>query len=233
MEILVNKKTALVFGASGLVGSQLTQQLLDHPAYTTVRIFVRHQLDITHPKLDQQLIDFNNPVSFEDHIKGNDLFLCLGTTMAKAGSREAFYKVDFTYAYQAAQAAVNNGVNQLLLVSAVGADSNSLFYYSRVKGELEEAVKKLPFWAIHILQPSVLLGDRKENRIGERIGARLSLGAHRLSGGRLGKYEPVEAAVVAGAMIQSAQQLQSGQFTIPSHELKFLADASGLPEKIR
>ncbi|MBR9922859.1 MAG: NAD(P)H-binding protein [Bacteroidetes bacterium] len=228
MEIQVNQKTALVFGASGLVGSALTRQLLDHPAYSQVYTFGRSPLKMEHPKLHQYQVDLKDEHTFEKQLKGQDLFLCLGTTMAKAGSKEAFYQVDYTYNYSIAKLASENGVNQLILISAVGANPDSLFFYNRVKGELEEALKKLDFWAMHILRPSVLLGDRKETRFGEALGARLLLGAHRLSGGRLGRYEPVEDDTVAAAMIRCAQQLKQGIFIHSSDKLKDLAGRSDL-----
>ena len=223
MEITRNNKTALLFGATGLVGRHLLEFLLLHGAYEKVLTFGRRPIDITHPKLVHNVVDFDNPSYFQELVKGDDLFLCLGTTRAKAGSKEAFYKVDFTYNYLAAKAAVDNGVNQLLLVSSVGADPDSLFYYSQVEGELEEAVKALPFWAIHIFQPSVLLGERNENRWGEEIAGKLGKVIDGLTGGLLKKYRPIEADVVAKAMVSAAQKLEPGLHVYPSHWLQDLA----------
>ncbi|MCB0546034.1 MAG: NAD(P)H-binding protein [Phaeodactylibacter sp.] len=224
MEISQHHKTALLFGASGLVGNQCLHQLLEHPAYHKVISFGRRKLDVEHPQLEQHVIDFSRLEEYAPLLKGHDLYSCLGTTMARAGSREAFFKVDYTYAFESARLAAANGVNQLLLVSAVGADPDALFFYSRVKGELESAVKKLPFWAIHLFQPSVLLGDRRESRLAEQLGGRLALGLDRLTGGELlGKYRPVEAAQVARAMIHVAQRLEGGLFVYPSDEILALA----------
>lgn len=223
MEILKGNKTALVFGATGLIGHHLVNFLLLHPSYTKVKVFVRHEMDVEHQKLEQHLIDFDSPGSFEKLVKGNDLFCCLGTTMAKAGSKEAFYKVDFTYTYEAARMAANNGVNQLMLVSSVGADRDALFYYSRVKGEIEDAVQKLNFWSIHIFRPSVLLGERNENRWGEEIAGKLGKIIDRFTGGMLSKYRPIEADVVAKAMVNAAQGLNPGIHFYPSHWLQDLA----------
>lgn len=223
MEITKGKKTALIFGASGLVGGYCLDFLLAHAAYHQVVAFVRTPLEKEHERLIQIEVDFDRPETFAKKIKGDDIFLCLGTTRAKAGSREAFYKVDFTYNYQAAKAAANNGVNQLFLVSAVGADRDSIFYYSEVKGELEEAIKDLPFWAVHIFQPSVLLGERNENRWGEEIAGRIGSVIDRITGGLLTKYRPVEADVVARAMVNAAQQLSKGVHIYPSHYLQELA----------
>ncbi|MCB0588438.1 MAG: oxidoreductase, partial [Phaeodactylibacter sp.] len=139
MEISQHHKTALLFGASGLVGNQCLLQLLGHPAYRKVISFGRRKLELEHPRLEQHVINFDNLEKYGSLFKGHDLFSCLGTTMSKAGSREAFFRVDFTYAYESARLAVANGASQLLLVSSVGADPESLFFYTRVKGELESA----------------------------------------------------------------------------------------------
>lgn len=197
--------------------------LLHHPAYQKVVAFSRKPLKMQHPKLVQHLIDFDRPEDYRHLVKGDDLFLCLGTTMAKAGSKEAFYKVDFTYAEQAAKMAADNGVHQLLLVSSVGASSESLFFYSKVKGQLEEAVQQLKFWGIHIFRPSVLLGERNENRFGEEIAGKIAKVIDRLTGGLLTKYRPIEADVVAKAMVGAAQGLTPGVQFYPSHWLQALA----------
>lgn len=231
MEITKGKKTALIFGASGLVGGYCLDFLLAHAAYQKVVAFVRDPLEKEHPHLQQVVIDFDQIDQFAEQIRGEDLFLCLGTTMAKAGSREAFYKVDFKYSYKVARIAAEQGVNQLFLVSAVGADQDSLFFYSRVKGELEEAVKELPFWAVHIFQPSVLLGERNENRWGEEIAGKLGKVIDNITGGMLSKYRPVEADVVAQAMVNAAQQISRGVHIYPSNYLQNLANQHSLIPK--
>lgn len=224
MEITKNNKTAIIFGASGLVGGHCLALLLEHPAYKKVISFGRRKLATNHHRLEQHTIDFEKLDSFESLIKGHDLFSCLGTTMANAGSKEAFYKVDFTYVYESARIAVKNGVNQVLLVSSVGADSESLIYYSKVKGEIEAALKKLPFWAVRVFQPSILLGDRDEDRIGEKIGVVLGKSIDWITGGNLlGKYKPIEAEDVAKAMLRAAQKLEGGIWTYPSDHIYAMA----------
>lgn len=232
VEITKNNKTAILFGATGLVGGHCLRQLLVHPAYKKVIAIGRRKLKLSHEKLQQHVIDFDKLEDYSHLIKGHDLFSCLGTTMSKAGDKEAFYKVDFTYAYESARMALKNGANQVLLVSSVGADSDSMFYYPRVKGELEEAMKQLDFWAVRIFQPSVLLGDRQENRLAESIGIRLGKGVDWLTGGQLlGKYKPVEAEDVAKAMLRAAQKLEGGIWIYPSDHIHFMArkeDEEGL-----
>ncbi len=226
MEIQITKdnKTALLFGGSGLVGRHCLDFLLMSNVYSKVVVFGRRLLDVEHEKLVQHQIDFDRLPEFAELIHGDDLFCCLGTTMAKAGSREAFRRVDFTYSHQIAEIGVKNGVNQFLLVSAVNADKESLFFYNRIKGELEEEVKRMPYWAIHILQPSVLLGERNENRWGEELAGKIGRGIDRLTGGLLSKYRPVEADVVAKAMVVVAQGVQKGVQVYPSHYLQKLAN---------
>ncbi len=218
MTIIKDKKTAIIFGASGLVGGYCLRLLLERETYHEVRSFGRRKLPVNHEKLTQYLIDFEAMDADADKIKGNDVFICLGTTRAKAG-REGFIKVDFDYSFQAAKFAVMNGANQLILVSSVGADAKSFLLYPKTKGQLEEAVKRLPFWATHILQPSILLGNRGENRMGERIAATLSTTINRFSEGVLGIYSPIEAETVAKAMVQLAQGIAQGVHVHTSAEL--------------
>lgn len=224
LSISKNNKTAILFGASGLVGTHCLNFLLSSPAYDEVLIFGRKTLKIEHPKLTEHLIDFENPKEYGKLVKGNDLYCCIGTTMKKAANKAAFKRVDFTYAYQIVELAAKNKVNQFLLVSSIGADTDSLFFYTRVKGELEEAVKRMPFWAIHIFRPSLLLGERNENRWGEALAQQLGRGLDRLTGGMLTKYRPVEADVVAKAMVTAAQNVEKGVHIYSSEQLQQLAE---------
>lgn len=209
MTIIKDNKTAVIFGASGLVGGHCLRLLLERETYQQVRSFGRRRMSLNHEKLVQYVVDFEDLALDADKIKGNDVFICLGTTRAKAG-RAGFIKVDFDYSFQAAKFAVMNGANQLILVSSVGADAKSFLLYPKTKGQLEEAVKRLPFWATHILQPSILLGNRGENRMGERIAASISTTINRFSDGVLGIYSPIEAETVAKAMVQLAQGIDEG-----------------------
>lgn len=225
MEINVAKKTALIFGASGLVGGHLLKLLLNCEAYDVVRSMGRRELPIQHPKLKQYVIDMDHPSTFESMVKCNDLFICLGTTMAKAGSKEAFYKVDYTYCYEIAKIAERQKVSQLLIVTAAGSDPDSMFFYSQVKGQLERDLKKLKFWGLHIFQPSLLLGDRDERRLGESVAAVIGKGIKFISGNLLKKYVPIEGNQVAAAMIEAANKLQSGTFVYTSDELQDMSAA--------
>tara|TARA_B100000614_G_scaffold219518_1_gene205742 strand:+ start:176 stop:823 length:648 start_codon:yes stop_codon:yes gene_type:complete len=152
---------ALVIGSTGATGTELTKQLIEHEEFTEVRVFVRNVPKINHPKLNVHKVDFNEISSWSDQLTGDVLFLAMGTTLKTAGSKEAQYKVDVTYQYEVAKAAAKNNVSKLILVSSVGASSNSIFFYPKIKGKLEEMVKKLNFKSICILRPPVI--DRGES----------------------------------------------------------------------
>ncbi len=214
----------MLIGVTGLVGRNCLPLLVTHRAYHEIVLFTDRPLDLDHPKIKEQLVDFDR---LEDHahlFQGHDFYCCLGSTPAKAADREAFHRIDYEQAYAAAKIAAANEVNQLLLLSAVGANPEATLYFSRVKGELEEAVKALPFWSAHIFQPSLLLKERNENRWGEKWANRLGKVIDSATGGLLTKYRPVEAEVVAQAMINAAQQLRAGIHIYPSHFLQELAD---------
>ena len=151
---------ALVIGATGATGADLTKQLLDLEKFTEVHVFVRNVPTINHPKLKVHKVDFNEVDTWSEKLKGDVLFLAMGTTLKTAGSKEAQYKVDVTYQFETAKAAANNNVPKLILVSSIGANHKSIFFYPKIKGILEEMVKKLNFKSICILRPPVL--DRGE-----------------------------------------------------------------------
>jgi uncharacterized protein YbjT (DUF2867 family) len=216
-------RTALLFGASGLVGRQCLNELLANDAYSDVHLFLRSLIPITHAKLKQHLIDFDRLTAYADILKGDDLFCCLGTTMRKAGSQEAFEKVDYGYPVQLAQLASANGVGQYLLVTSIGADASSPNFYLRTKGKVEEAVKTFPFRSVLIFRPSFLLGNRQESRLGERIGilAVRALTAAPVS--PLRKYRPIAASAVARAMVRQALAGLQGVHVFESDEIQTLA----------
>ncbi len=217
--VIKTNKTALIFGATGLVGGHILQLTLTTEAYTSVVAFTRSPLSMTHPKLKNVVINFDKLSDYKNQIVGDDLFLCLGTTIKKAGSEAAFTKVDVDYPLAAATIAKANGVNQVLLCSAVDADAKSKIFYNRTKGILEDALKALNFNALHIFQPSLLLGERNENRFGESVAKVAGKFLDKIVGGLLSKYRPVEGETVAAAMVKSAQILRGGIFVYASHKL--------------
>jgi len=216
-------RTALVAGASGLVGGHLLDLLLEDAGYAAVTALVRHELPRAHRKLGQRLVDFDRLADGGDLPRADDVFCCLGTTMKRAGSADAFRKVDFTYVERLARLAWQHRARQFLLVSSLGADPRSRVFYNRVKGEVEEAVRKLPFDAVHIFRPSLLLGHRRESRPAERL-AMLAGGALGfLLVGPLARYRPIPARTVAAAMLRVAKEAARGVHVYESDRIRALA----------
>jgi uncharacterized protein YbjT (DUF2867 family) len=200
------KKTALLAGATGLVGNALLPLLLASERYAKVIVVSRRPVAIEHPKLTQVVTELSKLEDERLRLIADDVYCCLGTTMRQAGSKEAFYEVDFLYVVKLAAITAANFAAQFLVVSALGADAESRFYYNKVKGEMEAAVQQTPFRAIHIFRPSLLLGQRTAPRLGERIGGWLLALARPLLRGRWLKYRPVAATTVARAMLQAADE---------------------------
>jgi uncharacterized protein YbjT (DUF2867 family) len=200
-------KTALIAGASGLTGGYLLTQLLDDPEYSTVIAYVRKSSGLTHPKLKEILVDWETLL---EPVAAEDVFCCLGTTIKKAGSQEAFRRVDYDYPLQLAQLQYRGGSQQFLLVSAMGADAKSAIFYSRVKGELENALQSIGYKSLHIFRPSFIAGPRKESRPGEKIGLAIFSLLSPLFIGPLKKYAPIQAEHIARAMLRTAQKNEPG-----------------------
>ena len=194
------KFTANVIGASGLVGKQLVKLLLENDNFEKVRIFVRRDSGLHHPKLEQQIIDFRNKETWQKHLTGDVLFSALGTTLKQAGSKEKEYEVDFTFNLNFGQTAKENGIENYVLVSSIGADAKSRIFYTRMKGELDETVAKIGFKNLAILRPSSLTGERKEKRMAEIISIPI---LHFLTRYVFKKYRPIKDKTVAAAMINA------------------------------
>lgn len=207
--------TAILVGASGLVGGHLLRQLTaEGPRYDRIIALVRKPLDFAHPKLEQRAVDFTHLPD----IKADDVFCAVGTTIRKAGSEAAFRAVDFDLPVAVAQMAKRNGVRQFLFVSSVGAEAKSGNFYLRVKGETEAAIRALGFEALHVFRPSFLAGDRAESRPGERIGIAVAQALGWALIGPLARYRAVRAEDVARAMIAAAGEDKPGAFV---HEFPF------------
>jgi uncharacterized protein YbjT (DUF2867 family) len=204
-------KIALIAGASGLTGSFLLQQLLESNRYDRVKALVRRPLEREHPKLEQVVFDYDNPDP--ELIEADHVYCCLGTTMKKAGSKEAFRKVDYDYPLQLARMAYRNGAQKFALVSAVGANSRSMFFYNRVKGQLEEAIREIAFSATYILRPSMLLGPRQEKRFGEELGKAVMKPLRVLFPSNM---KPVHVSQVAACMADHMNRDEQGVHVIPS-----------------
>lgn len=215
-------KTACILGATGLVGHELLTQLLNDSNYEKVKIFIRKEIELNHPKLEKHLIDFDDTNSWKELVTGDVLFSAFGTTINKAGSKEAQYKIDFTYQYEFAKAAAQNGVRHYVLVSSAGAKATSATFYARIKGELEEAVSKLAFNHLAILRPSLLDGDRKESRIAEQIGLVVARALSFIP--IVKKYKPIKAHTVAQAMIKADKTIKVPYQIWELNEINLLAN---------
>jgi len=208
--VTASKRTALVVGATGLVGGHCLRLLLADDDWAQVVVLARRRLPASHAKLVSRLVDFDRLGQLSGFPRVTDVFCALGTTMAKAGSRPEFHKVDFQYVVETARLSAVSGARQFLLVSAVGADRGSSIFYNRVKGEAEEAVRKLPFGSLQIFRPSLLTGERAEARPIERGGIALFSALSFAMVGPLARYRPVEAADVAHAMVEAARRETPG-----------------------
>ena len=193
---------ALVIGATGAVGKDLVDQLLKEDAFERVTVFVRRPLAIENPKLTVHVIDFDHPEQWQNLLQGDVLFSCLGTTIKAAGSQANQWKVDYTYQYEAAKAARENGVGAYALVSSIGADPKSKIFYTCMKGELEEAVKKLGFPACYILQPPSLI-RKGSDRFGEKAGVVMLKVLNAV--GLMRSWTPMPTEEVAAAMVRLAK----------------------------
>lgn len=222
-EIRRQGKVAVVFGATGLVGQFCLRRLLGHQAYRQVISIGRRPVHLVHPRLTQFTADLRHVDEYREFMQGDDLFIALGTTIKKAGSKNAFRAVDYDLICAVAKAGALQNFHQLILVSSVGADPRASFFYLRVKGEVEEAVSQLPFWAVHIMRPGLLLGPREDMRLGERWAGWLGKGLLRIFGRRLGVLAPVEADSVAAAMVAVAQLCQSGIYIHAGREIDALS----------
>jgi uncharacterized protein YbjT (DUF2867 family) len=213
------KKTALLIGATGLVGNELLNYLLNSEVYEKVKIFTRKRINIEHSKLEQIKVDFENLGQYRDLLNVNDVYCCLGTTIKKAGTQEAFMRVDYEFSLEIAKLARDKSVEKFLIITAMGAEKNSKIFYNRVKGEIEEQLKMIKFPSLIIFRPSLLLGDRKEFRFGEKIAMVLSPLFSFALVGSLRKYRPIHAKDVALSMYLSAQKKMAGNHTILSDEI--------------
>ncbi len=210
-------KTAIVIGATGLVGKQLVKLLLEDERYISVKVFVRRPTSIFHSKLEEEIVDFDKIDEWKHRLTGDELFSALGTTIKKAGSKEAQYKIDFTYQFKIAEAAALNGIENYFLVSSAGANTASNNFYLKIKGELEEQIERLSFKKYIIIQPSLLLGHREEIRRGEKIASVLMPLVTKVIP-PLKKYRPIEGLTVARALQNTANSF------LPNRTIRYTLD---------
>ncbi len=213
-------KTALIVGASGLVGSHCLEELISSKEYTTVHIFVRKKLEKDFPtKVQQHIINFDELDTLKIDFKLDTIFCCLGTTIKKAGSQEAFEKVDYTYVLETAKFGLRHDATQFLVVTAIGSDSKSRFFYNRVKGKVEEDLKQLNYPSLIIFRPSMLGGKREEFRLGEQIGTWIMRLFQPLFIGKLKRYAIISGEKVAKSMFKHSINPMQGVVIVASEEM--------------
>ncbi len=195
-------KTALLFGASGLVGGQLLNQLISNNNYSKIKVFVRSVPQISNPKIEIIETDFNNLANHKEDIKGDDCFFCIGTTKQNSPDKNEYRRVELDVPKDIAQIAKSNSVNSFVFVSSGYADPNSSGDYLKFKGLVEEELKRLSFNKLGIMRPSFLIGDRKEKRVGEKLGIFVFKLLSPLFLGPLKKMKPIQSEKVAKAMIK-------------------------------
>ncbi|MEZ4947401.1 MAG: oxidoreductase [Cyclobacteriaceae bacterium] len=200
-------KVALLAGGTGLIGSQLLQLLIMDEAYGTIKCLTRNELPISNSKIEVIHTNGDNLAELASSLTADDVFCCLGTTIKKAKSKEAFRKIDFDYPLNLAKVSKAGGAKQFLLISALGADPSSSVFYNKVKGEVEEAIAEVGFEGYHIFRPSLLLGERAEERSGEDA-AKIFF---KLFGFLVpGKYKAIDSTKVARAMVAKAKLSEMG-----------------------
>lgn len=192
---------AIVIGATGLIGKELVKQLLAKDDFDRVVTLVRKTSGVSDNKLEEIVIDFDEPSSYSKYLMGDVLFCALGTTIKKAGSQEAFRKIDFQFVVDFASVAAKNGVKRFSVVSSLGSKPDTSNFYLRTKGEMEKAISTLNFDSVYVFRPSLLLGERQERRTGEKIAEFLFKVIGFVFVGKLKRYKPVQGSAVAKAMI--------------------------------
>ena len=198
-------KKALLFGATGFIGSHLLQDLLNNSDYEQVIIVVRKPIPTKHPKLKVLIGDYQSLPKLKSELVADEIFIALGTTTKNTPDRKKYYEIDHDYPVAAAKIAKENGAKSVFIVTAVGANENSNFFYIRTKGEVERDIKALGFKHTHIFEPSMILGQREEFRALEKTLISFWGGINLILAGPLDKYKGIDGKDIARAMIKSAQ----------------------------
>lgn len=192
----------MVIGPTGLVGQALLRELFADPRIEHIQVFHRRAVELEHPKMHWEVVDFDQPEHWADAIQADVLFNAMGTTIKRAGSRSKQHTIDVTYPFEVARAARRNGCATIINVSATGAEASSKVFYNHLKGELETALQSLDFEQVHHMRPSLLTGNREEFRLGERLAEPMMNILKWVPGMR--KYRPISGQEVAKAMLYLA-----------------------------
>ena len=199
-------KTALIFGSSGLIGNELLELILKDNNYNKIKLFVRSDLTDVNSKIEIIKTDFNNIENHKDKIVGDDCFFCIGTTRKNTPDKNEYIKIEYNLPIEVAKIAKSNSINNFIYISSLGANPNAASLYLKNKGQTEQELIKLNFMNLSILRPSILLGNRKENRVGEKIGIFAMKTLSPLFLGNMKKYKPIKVEYVSKAMLQVAQK---------------------------
>ena len=213
------KKKAIILGATGLTGSHLLELLLDDPNYETVKVFTRRKLPNIHPKLEEHVIDLLELSNYADKFTADVVFCCIGTTKAKTPNKELYRAVDYGIPVEAAKLCKRNGMNSFIVISALGANAKSKVFYNRLKGEMERDVLAQQIEHTQLLQPSLIVGDRDEKRMGEDLSKKIMKVIGFLIPAR---YKMIEGKTIAKAMVQMANE-PAKETRVPSEEIKEIA----------
>lgn len=214
---------ALVLGASGLVGSELVNLLLKDDNFKEVKIIVRSLMPLKHPKLEQIIADYSTIKKVSESLNTQTVFSCIGSTKNKTPNKDEYYKIDHDYPILLAKLCLANGAKSFHFISSLGADSNSTNFYLKMKGETENSLKELAYPSLHLYQPSLLRGKRKEFRLLENISGYISLIINPLLIGSLKKYRSISSETVASAMHKMALAGSNGTFIYTSDKIKEIA----------
>jgi len=216
-------KKAIIAGASGLIGNALLQIILDGSGYDEVLILVRKELPVQHKKLKQLVVDYTRLREYANELKGDAMFCCLGTTRKNTPDENEYRKIDHDYPLQLAEIAKQNGIGQYHLVSAASANASSSVFYSRLKGETENDIIKVPIQGLHIYRPMLLTGNRKDTRTGEGIATAIFKVLNPILVGGLKRYRSIAGSTVASAMYKQALKNEAGLFIYRSDKIQELS----------
>ncbi|MFP5437563.1 MAG: NAD(P)H-binding protein [Bacteroidia bacterium] len=194
-------KTAILLGATGATGSELLKLLLNDNRYDTIKLFSRKASGVSHPKVKEYVIDLFALEQHATDFTGDVVFCCIGTTKAKTPDTDTYYKIDYGIPVAAAALAALNGIRSCIVISALGADKNSGIFYNRTKGQMQEAVLEQGISNTHLLQPALIVADRPENRLGEKIASAVFKLINPILIGSMKKYRSIAVLTIARAMI--------------------------------
>lgn len=217
-------KKAILIGATGLIGTDLLQKLLDSSSYTEVLVIARKNMNNNNPKLKQLIIDFDELQEHTNEIIGDDVFCCLGTTVKKTPDLKIYKKIDYQYPLDVAEIAFKNGAKNYHLISSMGANAKSKLFYIRTKGEIEKDLQNIAFQSLHIYRPSLLDGHRKEERSAENIMIKLMRMVNPILLGPFRKYRSIKIEKVAAAMLNQANKNLKGVHIYASNEIEKLGN---------